>query len=109
MTNELEFKLETAACLWEALLDLRQKGLRPVPPMSLESEANPDAPPIARAVVEWLEGSGTCDVRLTVIGWTDECEAEWKKVAADFTGCFDWDFVPEFLERKLEQVLDLDD
>src|SRR5690606_11550652 len=59
------FRLEAAACLWEAVLDLRLEGSLSLPPESLGSAVNPDARPLARAVVEWLEGNGFADVRLT--------------------------------------------
>jgi len=96
-------RLETAACLWEGLMDLYQRAVAPgkTYPRRLE----PEATPLERAVVDWLEGSGWAKVRLTVIGWTNECQAEWAKVEHAYTERFDWDFVPEFLEGKLRAHL----
>lgn len=80
-----ELLMECAACLWEAAMDMKphHPGLR-----------------------EWLECNGYCDVRMTVIGWAAECDRDYQKAVADgFEDSFDWEFVPDWLSRKLEQVL----
>lgn len=91
-----EWRCEVAACLWEALLNLWQKGRTHPTPLAHE-----------RAVVEWLDGEGFSCVRMTVIGWTDECAAAWELVSENFEGCFDWDFVPDWLVRKLTGFLEI--
>ncbi|QJU58462.1 hypothetical protein HL653_12415 [Sphingomonas sp. AP4-R1] len=82
MTHHSEASLETAACLWEAILTLRA---RPI--------TDPDAIGLALAIDKTFDALGTAALRLTVIGWTEIVEAAWRKVANDYPLCFDWDFV----------------
>jgi hypothetical protein len=103
-----EFRLETAACLWEEIISLHMRGSLKDPDGTLQTCVNPDAPPVARAVTEWLEGSGYGEVRLTVLGWVDECDAAWKaEDRDDYSGSFDWDFVPAWLDGYLRRFLEL--
>lgn len=89
-STDLAFKIETGACLWEHALNLI---------------AQDEASPLAASVQKWRDEVGTADVRLTILAFVDECIAEWAKVESTFTACYDWDFVPAFLERKLQQKL----
>lgn len=84
------YKLETAACLWEAALAL------------LTTQITTD---VSIKVNEYCEGFGTGDLRLKVIELADECDAEFELIQDGYPGCFDWDFVPDFLERKIKAGL----
>ena len=85
-TDTLESALETAACLWEAVLTLRD-----------HPATNQDAVALALAIRETCNAVGTADLRLTVIGWTGTVEAAWSAVADSYDLCFDWDFVPGWI------------
>ncbi|WBQ17702.1 hypothetical protein [Sphingobium yanoikuyae] len=78
--------LETAACLWEAVLALRS---RPI--------TDPDAIGLALAIDWAFDALGTAALRLAVVGWTDAVEASWREVENDYPLCFDWDFVPGWI------------
>jgi hypothetical protein len=86
MTDRNEWLYEVAACLWEAALGM------------LES---PGDDPVAGALYADREGNGTSQVRMTIIGFTEECEAAWQYVANEYSRCFDWDFVPDWLRERL--------
>ncbi|WP_231376756.1 hypothetical protein [Sphingomonas melonis] len=79
-------RLETAACLWEAVLGLRD---RPI--------SDPDAIGLALMIRSAFEALGTAALRLTVVGWTDAVDAAWRAVEDDYPLCFDWDFVPDWI------------
>lgn len=85
------FALETAACLWEAVMDLRDN------PASLPGD-------IERAlqIRAAFEAIGAAAIRSTVIGWTDIVDADWSSIADDYLGCFDWDFVPDWIIRHVD-------
>lgn len=85
-TDTLEFALETAACLWEAVLTLRD-----------HPATDPDAIALALAIRETCNAVGTADVRLTVVSWASAVEAAWSAVADSYDLCFDWDFVPDWI------------
>ena len=78
-----EESLETAACLWEAVLDLRD-----------HPRTDPDAIGLALMIRKACDAIGTASLRMTVIGWTEAVEAAWRVVEDDYPRCFDWDFVP---------------
>lgn len=78
--------LETAMCLWEALLaDL--------------AKDDPQA-------VALIERDGTPAARHTVISWVEECEAEWEadRAAHRENEPYDWEHCPLFLSRKLNDL-----
>lgn len=85
-TDTLESALETAACLWEAVLTLRD-----------HPATDPDAIALALAIRETCNAVGTADLRLTVVSWTNAVEAAWSTVADSYDLCFDWDFVPGWI------------
>src|SRR3546814_4023532 len=72
MAHYSEGSLETAACLWEAVLALRS---RPI--------TDPDAIGLALAIGKTFDALGTAALRLTVVGWTDAVEASWREVEND--------------------------
>jgi len=81
-----ESALETAACLWEAVLTLRD-----------HPATDPDAIALALAIRETCNAVGTADLRLTVVGWASAVDAAWSAVADSYDLCFDWDFVPDWI------------
>ncbi|WP_298673142.1 hypothetical protein [uncultured Sphingomonas sp.] len=85
------FALETAACLWEVVLDLRD---RPV--------TDPDALALATAIDAAFKAVGAAEMRLTVIGWTGAVDAAWTAVRDNYDRCFDWDFVPEWIVANID-------
>jgi len=85
-TDALESALETAACIWEAVLTLRD-----------HPATDPDAIALALAIRDTCNAVGTADLRLTAVGWTGAVEAAWSAVADGYDLCFDWDFVPGWI------------
>lgn len=80
--------LETAACIWEAVLDILnggagQKGLRH------------EAQRIREAI-------GTAELRVLVLRWVDLVDAEWAKVRDTYDGPFDSEFVPDWIARNID-------
>ena len=80
--------LETAACLWEAVLELLHggrghKGLR-------------------HQVEATRERMGTSGLRLAVLRWVDLVDAEWAKVKDTYDQPFDWEFVPDWIEQHID-------
>lgn len=81
-----ESSLETAACLWEAVLDLRDNP-----------RTDPDAIGLALMIRKACDALGTASLRLTVVGWTNAVDAAWHEAEDDYPLCFDWDFVPGWI------------
>ncbi|MBO9579497.1 MAG: hypothetical protein J7498_01235 [Sphingobium sp.] len=90
MTDHTE-SLETAACLWEAVLNFRD-----------DPSTNSDSIERTLAVRATFREIGTAALRLIVIGWTDAVEADWRRVEDDYPLCFDWDFVPEWIASHVD-------
>ena len=95
MANVLN-KLETAACLWEAVLDLQN--------------ASGAAATLAEQIQATREAIGTAALRFTVIGWSDAVDAAWQIADTDPTcpgggqygGAFDWEFIPEWIVANVD-------
>jgi len=85
------FALETAACLWEAVLSLRDNPI--TDPADLER---------ALLIRGSFKAVGTAALRLTVIGWTGALDAAWAEAADDYPMSFDWDFVPDWIIRHVD-------
>lgn len=81
--------LETAACLWEAVLDILNggaghKGLR------------------AR-VDRVRENMGTSGLRLAVLEWVDAADADWATVKEEcWDQPFDWEWIPQWIANNVE-------
>lgn len=85
------FALKTAACLWEAVLTLRD-----------HPATDPNATELALDIRASFELIGTSAMRMTVIGWTDTVNAAWATVGDDYLLSFDWDFVPDWIIRHID-------
>jgi hypothetical protein len=86
MAPYTEASLETAACLWEAVLGFRD-----------HPRTDPDAIGLALMIRKACDAQGTASLRMTVIGWTGAVEIAWRAVEDDYPLCFDWDFVPDWI------------
>jgi hypothetical protein len=97
--------LETAACLWEAVLDFEQ--------CPIDGIADADRTPreqLAADIAAARENIGSSGLRNIIIGWTDEVDASWNRVdgfehgrrLANYGGAFDWEFVPEWLALNVD-------
>lgn len=76
--------LETAACLWEAVLDRR------------------DNPNVNSA----FERLGTSEVRSIVLRWVELVDAAWRKVEQTYDAPFDWEFVPQWISTHIDWTTD---
>ena len=95
--------LETAACLWEAVLDMEAvSGTRSTDADAIERGA------LIRAA---REANGSASLRLAVIGWTDAVDAAWKLADTDngrapaggeYDRAFDWEFVPDWIVQNVD-------
>lgn len=90
-TIALDSALETAACLWEAVLNMRDNP-----------STDPDAIARALAIRATCDAVGTASLRLTVVGWTSAVEAAWSPVADHYDACFHWHFVPDWIVRHID-------
>lgn len=94
--------LETAACLWEAVLTM----------LDADEYTSDDAEAKARGdmVRAARDALGTSALRLIVIGWTDAVDAAWIEMDGDddlenggqYGGSFDWDFVPSWIAANVD-------
>lgn len=91
MTRYTLSHLETAACLWEAVLELRDRP-----------ETTPDASSLALALRKCADTLGTAALRLIVVGWVDAVEAAWRTVEGEYPLSFDWDFVPRWIADTID-------
>ncbi|AMK25784.1 MULTISPECIES: hypothetical protein [Sphingobium] len=91
MNQSEEFSLETAACLWEAVLALRD-----------QTSGDQAAKLLAAAIARSFETVGTAALRLIVVGWTSAVEKAWQEVSATYPLCFDWDFVPGWVIDNID-------
>jgi hypothetical protein len=89
--------LETAACLWEAVLEL------------CSGETSPGG--LKEAVQASREMLGTSELRSTVIGWAEAVDAAWREADTDggkfpdggqYENAFDWEFVPNWIAENID-------
>lgn len=94
--------LFTAACLWEAAMDAMDKGRK-------EDEAiGPGKQPPAfysfhRKLHCYRVNVDTAALREQVVGLSVSCDLAWDALGEkgqDEIGCFDWEFVPRWLEQN---------
>ncbi|MEG8221414.1 hypothetical protein OSJ57_12380 [Sphingomonas sp. HH69] len=91
MTRYTLSHLETAACLWEAVLELRDRP-----------ETTPDASSLALALRKCVDTLGTAALRLIVVGWVDAVESAWRTIEGEYPLSFDWDFVPRWIADMID-------
>ena len=83
--------LEAAACLWDAVLELRDRP-----------DAEPRAIERALAIRKSFDTLGAAALRLIVVGWTDAVDAAWYREQESRPFSFDWGFVPQWLSEKID-------
>jgi hypothetical protein len=83
-TTFTEAGVETAMCLWEAMLEIRDR---------------PD-------IVPMFEDHGTAAIRHAVIALVPDCEAAWEADRAQGIERvpFDWEHCPHFLNMNLDRL-----
>lgn len=94
--------LETAACLWEAVLEMEAIGVA--------VSGTPEQEERGAMIRATREAIGSSGLRLTVIGWTDAVDATWQEAdgcdelgtSGQYGGCFDWDFVPGWIVANVD-------
>lgn len=94
--------LETAACLWEAVLTIIDTDEY--------TSDNAERKALGDQVRACREAMGTSHLRLTVIGWTDHVDEAWRIADGDdamnnsgqYGECFDWDFVPHWIVNNID-------
>lgn len=80
--------LETAACLWEAVLEILSGGAGQ---RGLRAKAQ-------RA----RENMGTSGLRRTVLAWTEAADADWAVVKDTYDAPFDWEWIPEWIVLNVD-------
>lgn len=77
---------ETAMCLWEYFLEDEPKNY-----------------------VVYRETFGVVETRMRVLSWAEACDAAWKHAVETrgYDGPFDWDFVPGWCNRCLNDDFEL--
>lgn len=86
-----EHALETAACLWEAVLGFRE-----------QRSSDTAIAERAQAIDASFDTIGTSALRLIVIGWTQAVDMAWRAIADDYPLSFDWDFVPDWIIANID-------
>ncbi|GFE72398.1 hypothetical protein [Novosphingobium sp. TCA1] len=80
--------LETAACIWEHVLDVLHNGAGS---KGLRGQAE-----------RIREEMGTSALRITAIGWTALADADWGLVKDDYDQPFDWAFIPAWVRANVD-------
>lgn len=80
--------LETAACIWEAVLEILNGGAGH---KGLRVQAQ-----------RIRENIGTAELRSVALRWTELVDAAWEKVKDSYSGPFDWEFVPEWIAQNID-------
>lgn len=95
--------LETAACLWEAVLDFEREAD--------DDDATDEGKRRGSLIRAAREEMGTSHLRLTVLQWVDAVDAAWLAVDTDngafprggqYDDAFDWAFVPNWIAENVE-------
>lgn len=94
--------LETAACLWEAVLEMEAIGEA--------VSGDPEQEERGAMIRATREALGSAQLRLTVIGWTDHVDAAWIEAdgyddmgnGGQHGGPFDWEFVPGWIVANID-------
>ena len=98
--------LETAACLWEAVLEMESTAdVRDGRPIGFPEAGR------ARDIKATREAIGTSALRRIVIGWTDAADAAWRIADTDngrspaggeYGEAFDWEFIPAWIVQNVD-------
>lgn len=95
---ELADLLDAAACLWESTRHLLEDIHK--------SQADPTSLPLMpwqQQLLNHVDAFGSMELRAMVVAWSEEVHRDWERAfnSGEFDGCFDWEFVPEWLVAKL--------
>jgi hypothetical protein len=95
-------QVETALCLWEAVVDMRTIGWT-------KQKAGEDPGDEYRALETYFDGHGSFSMRAIIASMVPECDRTWeaKKAIANSDDCeaFDFEFCPEFIVASLSNGL----
>jgi hypothetical protein len=91
MTSYAPFHLEIAACLWEAVLTLRD------PPA-----ADPDGLERALAIRGTFDKLGAETLRPIILSWTATVERAWRHVDDDYPFGLDWAYIGRWLAKSVD-------
>lgn len=83
-TGYTETQVETALCLWEAVIEI-DRGGQPAAPWAAYWEAN-----------------GTAAFRSKMIDLAPACDADFDLLSGAYGMSFDWDFVPRWLLDRVD-------
>ena len=91
MTRYAPFHLEIAACLWEAVLTLRD---RPA--------ADPDTLERALAIRRTFDRLGAETLRPIILSWTATIERAWQQLDDDCPFGLDWAYIGRWLAESVD-------
>jgi hypothetical protein len=91
-------QVETALCLWEAVVDMRTAGYAKV-------KAGEDPGDSYRAIENLFNGMGSFGMRAVIASIVPECDRAWEAkqalLGSDHDEAFDFDFCPQFIDDAL--------
>lgn len=91
MTSHAPFRLEIAACLWETVLNFRDR-----PP------TDPDALHRALAIHSAFDRLGADALRPIVLSWTPKIERAWQDVDDDCPFGYDWAYIGRWMVENVD-------
>ncbi|CAM5396674.1 hypothetical protein ACFSUK_18535 [Sphingobium scionense] len=91
MTSHASFRLEIAACLWETVLNFRDR-----PP------TDPDALQRALAIHRAFDRIGADSLRPIVLSWTPKIERAWQDVDDDCPFGCDWAYIGRWMVENVD-------
>jgi hypothetical protein len=81
MTQWTDDLVDSAMCLWEAMLDLKSGDT-------------------FEEITQAFAQNGFASMRNFARSWAEQCHLDWQ--AADFDDCFDWEWCPLWLREGID-------